>query len=229
MYTLPRLRLVLPLALLIVLAIACSSGDGSAQNVASTPAPSTQSGSGQTIVIPNAGNGQLEGHTPRGFRGSGTGLFAGEATQYGPILGFMARTGIRRGEAIALHWKNVDLNAATVLIVESAVRVPGQSIIFEATKFNFGRRGIALDQGTVGLMRRHRASQNSHVLTLGGTYIDQGLVFTSQSGGPMDLDDLSHNFKKISRADGHHDVTLHGLRHAHAAGLIKTGAHPKVV
>ena len=28
---------------------------------------------------------------------------------------------------------------------------------------------------------------------------------------------------------GHAGITLHGLRHGHAAGLIKTGAHPRVV
>ena len=78
MDTLLRLRIVLPLALLTLLAVACSSGDDPVDEIVSTSTPLASSDGGQTIVIPNAGNGQMEGHTPRGFRGSGTGLFAGD-------------------------------------------------------------------------------------------------------------------------------------------------------
>lgn len=46
---------------------------------------------------------------------------------------------------------------------------------------------------------------------------------------PLDLDDVSHQFSRIATRAGHPGVTLHGLRHGHAAGLIKTGAHPRVV
>jgi hypothetical protein len=31
-----------------------------------------------TVTIPNFGDGSMEGHTPRGFQGQGTGLFAGD-------------------------------------------------------------------------------------------------------------------------------------------------------
>jgi len=113
--------------------------------------------------------------------------------------------------------------------VRSAVRIPGRSIIFEPTKSQAGRRGIALDVGTISLLRKHRARQNRYILRLGSAYIDQDLVFSGQTGGPMDLDDVSHQFKRIASRAGHQEVTLHGLRHAHAAGLIKTGAHPRVV
>ncbi|MCH7593252.1 MAG: site-specific integrase [Chloroflexi bacterium] len=156
-------------------------------------------------------------------------LTAAEDTQYGPILNFMARTGVRRGEAVALKWRNVDLKSGVATVVESAVRVPGQSIMFRPTKSAAGRRGIALDPRTVALLRQHRARQNEHILALGGAYEDQGLVFNGIRGGPLDLDDVSHQFKRIAIRAGHPDVTLHGLRHGHAAGLIKTGAHPRVV
>ena len=35
--------------------------------------------------------------------------FAGE-TPYGPVFKFMTYTGLRRGEATALKWENVDLD-----------------------------------------------------------------------------------------------------------------------
>ena len=156
-------------------------------------------------------------------------LAEADSTKYGPILHFMARTGVRRGEAVALHWKNIDLEVEVATIVESAIRVPGQQIMFRPTKSAAGRRGIALDLHTISILRQHRAAQNHSILRLGGAYQDQGLVFSGQLGGPMDLDDLSHQFTRIAARAGHSGITLHGLRHGHAAGLIKTGAHPRVV
>ena len=156
-------------------------------------------------------------------------LAEAEDTQYGPILNFMARTGIRRGEAVALKWRNVDLDTEVATVVESAVRLPGKSITFRSTKSAASRRGIALDSHTVRLLRQHRARQNKYILGLGDVYEDQGLVFNGVRGGPLDLDDVSHQFSRIAARAGHSGVTLHGLRHGHAAGLIKTGAHPRVV
>lgn len=57
-----------------LLAAACSSGDdgGAATSSSSAGAPS-----GDALVVENQG-GSLEGHTPRGFAGMGTGLFVGD-------------------------------------------------------------------------------------------------------------------------------------------------------
>ena len=152
-----------------------------------------------------------------------------DTTPYGTILRFMATTGVRRGEAVALHWQHFDLEHGVAAIVESAVRVPGQSIRFEPTKTAAGRRGVALDPATVAMLRRHRAAQNEYILGLGGAYQEQGLVFAGLTGGPLDLDHVSHGFKKIAKRAGYPALHLHQLRHAHAAGLIKAGAHPRVV
>jgi hypothetical protein len=62
-----RTALILAIALV---AAACSSSDGDPPTV---PASTSTS----TAEIPNRGD-DTEGHTPRGFPGSGTGLFAGD-------------------------------------------------------------------------------------------------------------------------------------------------------
>lgn len=57
------------------MAAACSSGSG-AETAEDTGGSQTETGP-RSITITNQG-GDLEGHTPRGFAGSGTGLFTGD-------------------------------------------------------------------------------------------------------------------------------------------------------
>ena len=156
-------------------------------------------------------------------------LAEADGTEYGPILHFMARTGIRRGEAVALRWENLDLDRSVAAIIESAQRLPGQGIVFQPTKSLAGRRGIALDPGTVAMMRHHRARQTEHILSLGGVYEAADIVFAGPLGRPLDLDRLSHGFKAIAKRAGFPNVRLHDPRHAHAAGMVRAGIHPRVV
>ena len=114
-------------------------------------------------------------------------------------------------------------------IVATAQRLRGKGVVFQPTKTASSRRGIALDPATVKVLRRHRASQAERVLAFGGGYIDPDLVFADAIGAIIDPDRLSKAFRAIAIRAGYIDVNLHQLRHAHAAGLIRAGVHPRVV
>ena len=86
-----------------------------------------------------------------------------------------------------------------------------------------------LDTITVDMLRSHRGHQLLYKSELGNTYQDQGLVFPGPFGGPLDPSVLTRNFEKLARKAGHPGIRLHDLRHGHAAGLIKTGAHSRVI
>jgi len=150
-------------------------------------------------------------------------------TPYAPITEFMALTGVRRGEAIALKWLSVDLDRGVCMITESAVRISGQKQIVQPTKSAAGRRGIALDPIAIAFLRDHRARQLEYSLQMYPAYTDNGYVFPGARGQMMDLDRLSHDFKAIAKRAGYPRMRLHDLRHAHASGLFKAGTHPKVV
>jgi integrase len=151
------------------------------------------------------------------------------STPYGPALHFIAYTGVRRSEAVALKWANVDLDRGIVSITETAQRFKGKGIVFQPTKSSAGRRGITLDPGTVDILRAHRGQQLLIGVELGGELDELGLVFPSPLGGPVDPSVLTRNFEKLARKAGYPGIRLHDLRHGHAAGLIRAGMHPKVV
>jgi integrase len=50
-------------------------------------------------------------------------------TSYSPIFEFMAFTGCRRGEALALLWKNTDLERGIVSITETVQRLGGRGLV----------------------------------------------------------------------------------------------------
>ena len=155
-------------------------------------------------------------------------LSLAEATPYGPAFRFMAYTGIRRGEAVALQWENVDLERAVASIVATAQRHQGKGIVFQPTKSAAGHRGVAMDAGTVDMLRSHRGQQLLYAMESGPAYQDKGLVFPGTLGNPLDPSVLTRNFKKLAEKAGCPRVRLHDLRHGHCAGLIKAGVHATV-
>jgi hypothetical protein len=77
---------LIALAIFLLLVIACGQSTQAVPPTRTAPSPepatrrsdaSEQTGVSNVVVIRNQG-GAMEGHTPRGFRGMGTGLFAGD-------------------------------------------------------------------------------------------------------------------------------------------------------
>ena len=150
-------------------------------------------------------------------------------TPYHSVFSFMVRTGCRRGEALGLEWRHVDLENGTASIVQSLQRIGTTGLRFVLPKSARSRRSIALDEHTVDLLRDHRGG---HVLTMaqfGSTYEDNGLVFPGPLGKPLDPATLTRNFEKLALRAGKRHVRLHDLRHFHASMLLKAGIHLKVV
>lgn len=133
----------------------------------------------------------------------------------------VAATGMRRGEACAIRWNDLDLEDATVTIDESIVTVTGGAQI-KSPKSRAGLRRVALDPATVQALRdRRRAVED--LAAIGEFDIEpEHFVFAAEMPGnePPHPDPLSHAFTKVrkaARVAG--DVHLHSLRHFQATVL----------
>ena len=118
-------------------------------------------------------------------------LALADASPYGAMLRFMAFTGVRRGEAVAFRWANIDLDRSMASITETAQRHKGMGIVVQAPKSAAGRRGIALDAGTVDMLRAHRGRQVLNQVELLGALSGQrpGVPWSSGWGaGPIRRD-----------------------------------------
>lgn len=76
------------------------------------------------------------------------------ASVYRALFNLLLGTGMRRGEALALTWSDVDLVVGTVAI-SKAVKRAGQRFSVGATKTKKSRRSIALTAYTVKALQAH--------------------------------------------------------------------------
>ena len=98
-----------------------------------------------------------------------------------PLWLTLAMTGLRRGEALALRWADVDLERARLSVRRSLVPINGTVEVHEP-KTSRGRRLVALDPFTVSVLRAWSCRQKEERLESGPAWTDSGLVFTRTGG-----------------------------------------------
>ena len=161
-------------------------------------------------------------------------LEAAQETPYYTLFYLLLHTGLRRGEALALRWKNVDLGLASLgisaylSVVEAAYKLNGTYVIKEP-KTSHSRRRIALPPSLGLVLRQHKAGQEAQRALLGKPLTDNDFVFAHPDGSPLDPSTVSHAFNKVMRKAGPPHIRLHDLRHTHASLLLQAGVHPKIV
>lgn len=108
--------------------------------------------------------------------------WSAEHSQFHPAWHVLAHTGMRRGELLALRWRDFDLATATVSIRQSAglvgVKGEGGRIMEGPTKT--GRpRVVDLDEATTALLKAYRRERGGLVLAYAR---DDAVVFGDHEG-----------------------------------------------
>jgi integrase len=145
---------------------------------------------------------------------------------YWPVL-LALSTGMRRGETLALRWKNVDLERGTLRVVESLEQTKS-GIRFKAPKTD-RVRVVTLPAFATEALRRHKREQAEELLMLGIRQSGENLVCGRADGLPLQPQTLTHNFTRlVARIKDMPRVRFHDLRHSHATQLLLDGVHPKI-
>jgi integrase len=140
-----------------------------------------------------------------------------------PIFRFILlalATGMRRGELLALRWRDVDLDAASLRVEQSLEQTKG-GLRFKGPKTKHGKRAIALPASVVSELRGHRKEQQEHRLRLGlGRAPDDALVFPNWDGTARSPNAATKEWGAAVARLQLPRVSLHALRHTHASQLI---------
>ena len=158
-------------------------------------------------------------------------LRAASENRWSTLFALAMTTGMRPGEYLALQWKDVDLKAGTVMVQRALVRRKDGGWEFAEPKTPRSRRTIPLPPSVVAALVEHKRKQAEERLAKGPEYKNQGLVFATSTGQPLDQINLSRrHFKPILKAAGLPDTfRMYGLRHTCATLLLAAGENPKVV
>ncbi|MHB8329909.1 MAG: tyrosine-type recombinase/integrase [Acidimicrobiales bacterium] len=141
--------------------------------------------------------------------------------RFAAFVRLVAATGIRRGEACAVRWGDVDAEGSSVRIDESIVAAAGGAEV-KAPKTRASIRRVAVDADTLAALEELRSEQRSLAEATGTTLDTEGFVFSSEPGGavPPHPDAMSHAFAKVrTEAKVASDVHLHSLRRFQATVL----------
>ncbi len=158
-------------------------------------------------------------------------------TRLGPLFELMAATGLRRGEALGLRWKDVDLQAGTLTVRQQAVQLgSAQARTCDLCgdghpRVGFGRpktkagedRVVSLGRHALGVLLSVQLRQADEAAAAGEAFTDHGLVFTWQDGKPYSPDHVTSRFVDLVKASGLRQVRLHDLRHGAASLMLAAG------
>lgn len=158
-------------------------------------------------------------------------------TRHEALITVMLAFGLRRGEALGLHWSRLDWSTSTLKVTHGVKRVQDRRVgserrtrlVVGEVKTARSRRTLFLTPQVVELLRRHRVRQAEERMAVGEAWEDHGLIFPSEIGTPLDPDNVSHAFSRISRRAGLGHWHLHELRHSGASLMLAQGTDLYVV
>ncbi|MEU6652720.1 site-specific integrase [Streptomyces sp. NPDC046900] len=158
--------------------------------------------------------------------------------------------GLRQGEALALQWEDVDLDAGYLRIRRNRLRpryqhgcgdepcgrkpgyCPKREQIrreHKSTKSRSGRRTIGLPDPLIKLLRKHQEEQERQRAEAGVDWEDKGYVFALPTGGPLSPNTDYHVWKRLLQDAGVRDGRLHDARHTAATVLLLLGVPDVIV
>jgi integrase len=134
-------------------------------------------------------------------------------------------TGLRRGELLALRWPAIDFTERRLTVSRQLVEVQG--VVEEGPpKTKRSRRTVDLGGQTLDALRQLR---DHHGQAFGLGHVRDGLVFCKPDGSHLRPGWVTAEFRRLVQGTDLPRISLHGLRHTHAAHLVASDTHVKAI
>jgi integrase len=158
-------------------------------------------------------------------------LDAAQGSRYAPVFELLVNTGLRRGEALALRWSDVDLDESVLRVRGTLARVDGGLIVTEP-KTAKSKRSVHVSPTSARVLRQVKVAQAEERLRAGSQWIQTGYVFTTETGEPCDPRNALRStmlvngvpLKVVSEILGHASVAITGDVYGHVSPDVSRDA-----
>lgn len=154
----------------------------------------------------------------------------------GPAFHLAITTGMRRGEILALRWKDIELESGLIKVRRNMDRVKvfneNENVykLVEGTpKTKRSNRVLPILPDTKTLLKSHYTRQKIEKVRLGEKYIDDGYVFCNKNGTPLSPRNFAKHFYKVLKDADIPHTNFHSLRHTFASYGLENGMELKVI
>lgn len=158
--------------------------------------------------------------------------------------------GLRQGEALGLKWSDVDWQRSLLTIRRSRTRpryahgctppcgrryaghCPARRAMrpdADTTKSKAGKRFVPIPAAVLQLLRTHAEEQDLDRATAAQLWREEGWIFATELGGPINPRTDWDNWKRLLAAAGVRDGRLHDARHTAATVLLLLGVHERTI
>lgn len=135
------------------------------------------------------------------------------------MIAFLALSGLRIGEALALQKADVDLNARLIHVTKTRDAVTGE--VQDGAKTYASNRDVYIQDELLVLCREINRYMTRMSLACG---FRTDLFFSDFDGRPLQYDTLNKYFRENCERVLKRRLTLHSLRHTHASLMFEGGA-----
>lgn len=162
--------------------------------------------------------------------------FLNMAKQYDPnkiytFFRLLAFSGMRKGEAYALTWEDVDFNKNVIDINKSLSRGENKTVYISPPKNKSSIRKISMDKETMNILKHWKLQQKQQLLALGfpAKKHNQNIFTTDENEYYQPTVDATWR-KGIYKLDpSFKRINTHEFRHTHASLLFEAGVSIKEV
>jgi len=120
-------------------------------------------------------------------------------------------TGMRKGEALALHWTDVHLDEHVLFVRQTLSNVNNSTPVFTTPKTKSSLAWVGLSNRVTAALQNQAERQP-----------DRALVFTRRGGQPLRPEYVLHRFHKLTEQAGLPRIRVHDLRHFAATTMLSS-------
>lgn len=145
------------------------------------------------------------------------------------LFRLLAFSGMRKGEALALKWTDLNFKENEIKISKAISRGKDNQLYLKSTKTGTVRT-IKMDDQTMQILKQWKKQQQQELLILGfNTLNKEQLVFSNTKNEYLQPTKTRRWLVQVQKKYNLKSITTHGLRHTHCSLLFEAGASIKEV